>query len=165
MNHGQKGFTLIELMIVVAIIGILAAIAIPQYQDYVAKSQVSRVMGEVGSLRTAVEMCMMESKSEADCAADLGWSNSDLLGATEVNTVDGVDGGLTLEFVGTEATLLATFGNNASAAIATHQLAWVRNANGAWSCGTDFGTDKDKYKPSGCDGTIEEAAEEETPAT
>ena len=57
MNTAQKGFTLIELMIVVAIIGILAAIAIPQYQNYISKSQVSRVMSEVGSMRTAAETC------------------------------------------------------------------------------------------------------------
>ena len=50
-NQAQNGFTLIELMIVVAIIGILAAVAIPQYQNYVSKTQVTRVMAEVGALR------------------------------------------------------------------------------------------------------------------
>ena len=58
MKSMQKGFTLIELMIVVAIIGILAAIAIPQYQNYIAKSQVSRVMSETGALKTIIETCL-----------------------------------------------------------------------------------------------------------
>src|SRR5690554_8094785 len=79
INHAQKGFTLIELMIVVAIIGILAAVAIPQYQNYISKSQVSRVMGETGALRTAIESCMMNGIAEADC--ELGWTESNLLGA------------------------------------------------------------------------------------
>src|SRR5690554_8157813 len=95
MNKGQQGFTLIELMIVVAIIGILAAVAIPQYQTYIAKSQVSRVMGEVGSLRTAAEMCLMEGETAASC--DWGWSGSDLLGAGEA-----LEKGPTITFTGTE---------------------------------------------------------------
>ncbi len=54
MNTAQKGFTLIELMIVVAIIGILAAIAIPAYQDYIARSQVSEAFALTAGQKTAI---------------------------------------------------------------------------------------------------------------
>jgi len=71
----------LQLMIVVAIIGILAAIAIPQYQNYIAKSQVSRVMGELGALKTAYETCINDGKTAiGEC--DLGFNGSNLVSLT-----------------------------------------------------------------------------------
>ena len=57
----QKGFTLIELMIVVAIIGVLAAVAIPAYQDYTAKAQVSEAFSLAGAAKTAVALVYAET--------------------------------------------------------------------------------------------------------
>ncbi|WP_372982855.1 pilin, partial [Marinobacter sediminum] len=134
INHAQKGFTLIELMIVVAIIGILAAIAIPQYQDYIARSQVSRVMSETGSIRTAVENCMMNGIAEADC--EFGWTNSNLLGTVDLQGGTGAGLDATIDAANNTANLTATFGGNASSAINGDTLQWNRDNNGVWACTT-----------------------------
>lgn len=75
MKKAQQGFTLIELMIVVAIIGILAAVAIPQYQDYTIKAKVANALTSIDSLKTAVALCAQEAGGvldDCDTTADAG---------------------------------------------------------------------------------------------
>ncbi len=68
-NKAQQGFTLIELMIVVAIIGILAAVALPAYQTYTAKSQYTEVTSATSGLKTAIEVCAQVNNSLDTCDA------------------------------------------------------------------------------------------------
>jgi type IV pilus assembly protein PilA len=67
VKKAQAGFTLIELMIVVAIIGILAAVAIPAYSDYTVKAKIANAMSSAGSLKTAVALCAQEAGAVTNC--------------------------------------------------------------------------------------------------
>lgn len=70
IQRAQQGFTLIELMIVVAIIGILAAVALPAYQDYTVKAKMGNALAAASPLKTAVAVCSQEAGGEVtNCSA------------------------------------------------------------------------------------------------
>jgi len=129
MNKVQKGFTLIELMIVVAIIGILAAIAIPAYQDYTIRSQVSEGLAMAGAAKAAVAETFSQTGTWPDTNDAAG------VGAAANITGKYVTG---MEIL--NGTIIMSFGNQANAAIAGDRLS-IRpavsvNNDVVWVCGT-----------------------------
>ena len=147
----QQGFTLIELMIVVAIIGILAAIAIPAYQDYIARSQVSRVVGEISTTRTATEEILMRGGNPTATATDEGPTNFYVgMDATKSNLMSA----MTVANAAGVVTITGTLGQNAASAVNGATITWERDTAGVWTCETDgSGVTagwKDSYAPAGC---------------
>ena len=155
MKQMQKGFTLIELMIVVAIIGILAAVAIPQYQNYITRSQVNRVMSEAGQLRTAAEDCILNGRLDIGSAAgecDIGATGSNLLtGASQTAVALPAGTGVpqATDPLTATTTIVATFGNDAAAILqdGPDTLTWTRAADGTWTCTTTVDAN---FIPNGC---------------
>jgi type IV pilus assembly protein PilA len=140
----QQGFTLIELMIVVAIIGILAAVAIPAYQDYTVRAKIAEGLSLGASAKTAVSEFWASEGRMPGSNASVGLPTDTSIVGNAISSV-GVGGSGVI----TITTVAAASGLPAEAASMTYTLTPVGAAGGiTWTCAQ--GTLPNKYLPSEC---------------
>lgn len=145
MVRNNKGFTLIEVTIVVAILGILAASSIPLYQGYVAKTHMARAFGELGSYRSAVEEAVSRNKPITNEA--IGYSPSNITTGTPAVDI------ATLNPDGSRQ-LQVTLGGKAHPRVSGVLITLHRSSAGSWTCVIDASANPsgwhDSYLPPGC---------------
>jgi len=151
MKQVQKGFTLIELMIVVAIIGILAAIALPAYQDYTVRSKISEAMLALDGCKIGVaEFLQSNNAFPADAnAAGCNTTSTKYVTGLAVNNASGAIT-VTIQGTGSAADGDTLTLQPTSDAARTTALAAAGTAIQGWSCGTSGGATHYKYFPAGC---------------
>ena len=142
MKRQQKGFTLIELMIVVAIIGILAAIAIPAYQDYLIRSRVTEGLNLASSAKTVV----MENAALGNDPLTTGWTAPSSTDYVTSVGVDGSSGVITITYtaIAGDGTITLTPDEGGAAVVA----GTVADDRIAWTCAA--GTMDVDYVPASC---------------